>query len=91
MYENTAYCPQDIHNDVNNDFMSDVVMSNADNVTVGVWKEKKDKERKVVIQYPKFSTEQDKRVEEDISRIMEALAADSMDKKLKENGGNQDE
>lgn len=90
MYEKTAYCPQDIHNDVNNGFMSDVVMSNADNVTVGVWKEKKDKERKVVIQYPKFSTEQDKRVE-DISRIMEALAADSMDKKLKENGGNQDE
>lgn len=88
MYDKIAYGPRDIHNDINNNRMSDIVMNNAGHVVTEVWKEKGIGGRKVVLQFSQTSAEEDENVSKEISQIMEELVMKSIRKR---NGGNQNE
>ena len=88
MYDNFAYDSQDTHNDINNNLMSDIVMNNTSHVATEIWKKRDAGGRRVVIQFPKTSANEDAKVSKEISQIMEELMMKSISKR---NGGNQDE
>lgn len=84
---NFAYGSQETHNDINNNLMSDIVMSNASHIVTEVWKEKGIGGRRVILQFSQTSAQEDANVSKEISQIMEELMMKSISKR---NGGNQD-